>query len=272
LGSFYEIIRNLKIPDKKKFKKKSFKIKPRILILTFLFLVNLSGLALVIFSYYMKYYIKSSAIPPPQVKITPEESLKPPIPPPPPPPQVKETVSISKPVSQKIIAKSISIPKKRLTKPPPSFKNILAKNISKPKASQTPVISRPVDKKEPPAEGSFLTKESLLNNLLLIAEEERKKGNCQKAIFYYKSYLEERENPSIMNNLGACLIELGEFDSAINIFNKALSLKNDPEIKYNLIIAYFKKGDVERACFELKKLDTNTSLDERMKRLKELCK
>jgi tetratricopeptide (TPR) repeat protein len=218
--------------------------------------VNLSGLALVIFSYYMKYYIKSSAIPPP-----------------PPPPQVKETVSISKSVSQKIIAKSISIPKKRLTKPPPSFKkNILAKNIYKPKASQTPVISRSVEKKEPPAEGSFLTKESLLNNLLLIAEEERKKGNCQKAIFYYKSYLEERENPSIMNNLGACLIELGEFDSAINIFNRALSLKNDPEIKYNLIIAYFKKGDVERACFELKKLDTNTSLDERMKRLKELCK
>jgi len=265
LGSFYEIIKKLKISDKESFlKKKSFKIKPWILILSFLFLVNLSGLALVIFNYYMKYYIKFSApkvkvsqslpsIPSPQVKITSEESLKPPIP----SPQVNETVSITKPVSQKSIAKPI--PKKKLTKPPP-------------KAPQIAVISKPVEKKEPPVEGSFSIKESLLNNQLLIAEEERKKGNCQKAIFYYKSYLEERENLSVMNNLGACLIEMGDFDSAINIFNKALSLKNDPEIKYNLIIAYFRKGDKEKACFELKNLDTNSFLDERIKGLKEMCK
>uniref|UniRef100_A0A7C4NXA5 Tetratricopeptide repeat protein n=1 Tax=Thermodesulfobacterium geofontis TaxID=1295609 RepID=A0A7C4NXA5_9BACT len=257
MDNFYEIIKKLKISDEKRKpeEKRAFKIKPRILFLSFFSLVVLSGLALVIFSYYMK-----------NVKITSQESLKPPIS----SLQVNETVSITNPLPQEGIAEFI--PKKKLTQTSPVFKNALAKNISKPQATQTYVISEPKEEKEPPIEGFLLTKEDLLNNLLLVAEEERKAGNCKKAIFYYKSYLKERENSSVMNNLGACLIELGDFDFAINIFNKALSLKNDPEIKYNLIIAYFRKGDKEKACFELKNLDTNSFLDERMKRLKELCK
>jgi len=262
MGSFYEIIKNLKIPEEKRKpgRKRVFKIKPRILFLSFFSLLVLSGLALVIFSYYMKsYYTKD-------VKITSQEGLKPPIS----SPQVNETVSSTKPLPQEEVAKPI--PKKKLPQTSPVFKNALAKNISKPQALQTSVISEPKEEKEPPIEGFLLTKEDLLNNLLLVAEEERKGGNCRKAISYYKSYLKERENPLVMNNLGACLIELGDFDSAINIFNRAFSLKNDPEIKYNLIIAYLKKGDKEKACFELKKLDANSFLDERIKRLIEFCK
>jgi len=268
MGSFYEIIKNLKIPEenKKPEKKRAFKIKPRILFLSFFSLLLLSGLALVIFSYYVKYYMKSSTTPSPQVKITSQESLKPSIP----SSQVNETVSITKPVPQKSLTEPIT--EKKLTKPSSSFKTAIAKNIPKSKVYRTSFISEPKEEKEPPIEGFLLTKEDLLNNLLLVAEEERKAGNCQKAIFYYKSYLKERENSSVMNNLGACLIELGEFDSAINIFNKALSLKNDPEIKYNLIIAYFRKGEKEKACSEIEKLDTATFLDEKINKLKELCK
>ena len=265
MGSFYEIIKNLKIPEEKKKPEKKFKIKPRILFLSLLFLMVLSGLALVIFSYYVN--IKSSAsktkvsqsFPSQPIVSSQVNDFK-----------VNERIGITNSISQKSVTESI--PQKKLTKPSPSFKNALAKNVPKPKSSQTSVILEPKEEKEPPIEGFLLTKEDLLNNLLFVAEEERRGGNCEKAIFYYKNYLKERENPLVMNNLGACLIELGDLDSAINVFNKALSLKNDPEIKYNLIVAYFRKGDKEKACFEIKNLDIKSFLDERMKRLKELCK
>jgi tetratricopeptide (TPR) repeat protein len=123
-----------------------------------------------------------------------------------------------------------------------------------------------------PQEGFFLNKKDLLNNLLFLAEEERKKGNCRSAVFYYQNYLKEIEDPLVMNNYGACLIEIGNLDYAINVLNKALSLKSDPEIEYNLIVAYFKKGDKEKACRKLKNLNANPFLDEKIKSLKPLCK
>ena len=262
MGSFYEIIKNLKIPDEKRKpeKKRTFKIKPRILFLLLLSLVILSGLSLLVFSYYIKVKVPQSTSS--QVNTASEENLKPSI--------LPSQVSIVPKESLKP-----STTKEGITKPISSFKNVPVKSVSvrnHVKESITLIPSETKEEKEPPIEGFLLTKEDLLNNLLLVAEEERKEGNCKKAIFYYKNYLKERENPLVMNNLGACLIELGEFDSAINIFNKALSLKNDPEIKYNLIIAYFRKGDKEKACYELKKLDINSFLDERIKRFKEFCK
>jgi len=274
MGSFYEIIKNLKIPDEKRKpeKKRAFKIKPRILFLSLLSLIVLSGLSLLVFSYYIKNFYINIKSQTPQVKVpqstssqvntASEENLKPSI--------LPSQVSIVPKESLKP-----STTKEGITKPISSFKNVPVKSVSvrnHVKESITLIPSETKEEKEPPIEGFLLTKEDLLNNLLLVAEEERKEGNCKKAIFYYKSYLKEKENPLVMNNLGACLIEVGEFDSAINIFNKAFSLKNDPEIKYNLIIAYLKKGDKEKACYELKKLDTASFLDEKINKLKELCK
>lgn len=258
MGNFYEIIKSLKIPEDKKEpkKKRVFKIRFPILLLSLLFLMFASGLGLLLLNSYIKSSLKpktESKIPQiSQVQINKVESL-------PSKATAKENQKIA--TGRSTFFKNIPI------------KSIARKNVSirKNESFQTSMAPDLTDKKEPPLEGFLLTKEDLLNNLLLLAEEERTKGNCRLAIFYYQNYLKEKENPLVMNNLGACFIETGQFDEAINVFSKALSLKNDPEIKYNLIVTFFKKGDKEKACKELKNSDTNPFLEERIKKLKSLC-
>lgn len=261
MGSFYEIIKNLKTPEEKRKpeKKRTFRIKTSILLLSFLFIMFTSGLGLLIFNSYIKSSLKQKTEP----KTTQISQV-----------QISKDIQNSKDIQapQAETPKVIIVSEKSSKKNLKPFTNRIPPKSIKNESSQISMVPELTDKKEPPLEGFLLTKEDLLNNLLLLAEEERKKGNCKSAIFYYKSYLKEKENPSVMNNLGACLMELGDYDEAINIFNKALSLKNDPEIKYNLIIAYFKKGDKERACRELKNLNANPFLEESIKKLKNLCK
>jgi len=68
-------------------------------------------------------------------------------------------------------------------------------------------------------------------------------------------FLVEEEPENFENNyiLGISFIETGEFDSAIEEFNKCKEISGDkPEIYYNLGLCYDKKGDTERAIIEYK--------------------
>ncbi|MCS7279187.1 MAG: tetratricopeptide repeat protein [Thermodesulfobacteriaceae bacterium] len=261
MSKFYEILKKLKEPKEKKPKKLLLKR----LIYLFIGIIFLSGIGISFLEYYIKKKfllrdyggsnnqnnnqkfifpnqttVFSNSIPPISTKVTNPTEISST------PPLVKGNFS--------------SLSKKRASFTSHSF----------PSAHNLTSFSEKKDHSE--KTDFLLNREDLLNSLLILAEEERKRGNLEKAILYYQSYLKEKENPWVMNNYGACLTELGRFDEAINLFNKALSLKKDPEIKYNLVIAYLKKGEKEKACKELKNLTFNSPLEEKLKKLKELCK
>ncbi len=253
MKSFYEIIKTLKTKPEKNLNIKKPKIIKLPILLISLFLILL-GISLI----FLTSHVKKSP-----------QSIK----------DYQSQVSLSKPETTLETSQAISISKKSTTNiSDPILKNRSSKvsvkiplkasrNLSLKKELPETSTKSKIPAEESPIEGFILTKEDLLNNLLLIAEEERKKGNCEKAIFHYQNYLKEKKNPLVMNNYGACLIEIGKLNEAINIFNMALSIKNDPEIKYNLIIAYLKIGDKEKACKEVKNLDSFYQ-----EKLKEFCK
>lgn len=261
MDSFYEIIQKLKNkPEKKKFGyKKIYRIRLfTILIFSFL---TISGLSLIFLTSYIKKNFRLTENYQSQFSLSKPEILS----------KTSQPTQIS--VSKESVTKKTDFPLKAPTLKPLPYKSYvkIPPGAEEPLSFEKKVPKTSAESKshieDSPIEGFILTKEDLLNNLLIIAEEERKKGNCEKAIFHYQSYLKEKENPFVMNNYGACLVELGKLDEAINIFNKALSIKNDQEIKYNLIIAYFKKGDKEKACKELKSLDSFYQ-----EKFKEFCK
>ena len=86
---------------------------------------------------------------------------------------------------------------------------------------------------------------------LIIAEEERKKGNFKRAIKFYEKYLTKNKevDHKTLNNLGALYLKTGNLEKAI-IYLKKAYVKNskDPKITKNLFIAYWKMGDREKAC------------------------
>lgn len=243
------------------------KIRPMFLVLGFLGLTVISGIGLLFLSHYIKsslslnktknytFVNQFSSIPRNNISNN-TDSLS----------TDTNPSSMIKPIPSNPSGKP-NRPSSMMNKPQKKFYNSYSSSL--PSLSYSSFSQKP--NKEQPVEGFLLTKEDLLNNLLIMAEEERKKGNYRKAIFYYKNYLKEKKDPWVMNNVGACLIELGDFEEAINLFRKSLSLKNEPIIHYNLIIAYLKKGDTTKACIELKKLENHPDLHQQIAPLKEFC-
>ncbi|QER42619.1 hypothetical protein F1847_07650 [Thermodesulfobacterium sp. TA1] len=252
MSNFYEIIKKLKTsnPQKSNLQGKKLKIK----LLFFLIITFVSGIGITLFSYYIKSFVKKST----------------------------EKSTLNKPISNLVQNYTQTVHNQtNSSSPSPSLsKKIPEKTLSSPLKIKTklsyPAISPsklPQTSSQPQViEGFLLTQGDLLNNLLVLAEEERKKGNYQMAIVYYENYLKEKEDPLVMNNLGGCLTEIGAVEEAIKVFHKALSLKNDPIIRYNLIIAYLKKGDKEKACSEIKKIKPPLTLPPQITHLEELCK
>jgi len=263
MGSFYEIIKKLKTePEKRKFKKKKLYSKKPIFLLVFLFLIVGSGLVLTYFVSYIKKSPKPIYISKKEYTLSQNISKK------------EDISSQKEPFIKSNVYVSLPSQKPSSPKLPVSLspKTSSLTNINKPEPEITSEKLNPDEKAEQPIEGFILNREDLLNNFLILAEEERKKGNCKEAVFYYKNYLKEKENPFVMNNYGACLLELGKLEEAINVFKKALSLKNDSEIRYNLILAYLKKGEKEKACNEIKSLSSDSFLKEKIENLKDLCR
>ncbi len=84
--------------------------------------------------------------------------------------------------------------------------------------------------------------------LLVMAEEARQSGNYQEAIRYYRLYLRDQRDPQVLNNLGALLLLLRQKLEAVKILEEAYQLKRDPEITFNLVLAYLNNGETKKAC------------------------
>ena len=269
MSKFYEILEKLKNNSQKQ-KKYAFVNKRYIF---FLFIIIFLGLSLSFFVYYLKIHQKEkiSSKTPKDLSNTETYMAK---------TQIKsQTQTTTLPQTQtqtqaQTNTKKLSIKKKKTISTPknktfasisPSVPQKKSSNLQKNETkSNYSVSSENVYSK-----GFLLKDEDLLNNLLIMAEEERKNGNYKEAILYYQNYLKKSFNVYVMNNYGACLIELGRFDEAIDILNRALNIKNDPEIKFNLALAYIKKGDKKKACLIVKSLRMK---NEFLRKFKSLCK
>ncbi len=76
-------------------------------------------------------------------------------------------------------------------------------------------------------------------------------GDMNYASSLYRSYLEnDPGNAQVMNQLGLCLMSLGDYNGALDIFNRGLELKDpamDQSLWFNVIATYEYLGDFERA-------------------------
>ena len=271
MSEFYEILEKLKNNSQKQ-KKYAFVNKRYIF---FLFIILFLGLSLSFFVYYLKLHQKEKIYSetPKDLSNTETYMAK---------TQIRsQTQTTTLPQTQmrtqtqaQINTKKLSIKKKKTisTSKSKTFASIspsaLQKKSSNLQKNETK-SNYSVSSENVYSKGFLLKEEDLLNNLLIMAEEERKNGNCEEAILYYQNYLKKSFNVYVMNNYGACLIELGRFDEAIEILSRALNIKNDPEIKFNLALAYIKKGDKKKACLIVKNLRMKNDF---LRKFKSLCK
>lgn len=76
-------------------------------------------------------------------------------------------------------------------------------------------------------------------------------GDMNYAASLYRSYLEnDPGNAQVINQLGLCLLSLGEYNEALDVFNQGLEIKDpamDQSLWFNLIVTYEYLGDFERA-------------------------
>lgn len=141
----------------------------------------------------------------------------------------------------------------------------IAKKIPKPKESE-PFLT------VSPSGGPPLRQRQLAFNLLLNAEEERKRGNYEEAIRLYNEYLKYTEDPNVLNNLGAIYILKGNYKKAEICFERAFQLKKDPLYEVNYFIALLKQGRVEEVCKKIKYRDYPSYLNEQVEAIKSICR
>ena len=55
------------------------------------------------------------------------------------------------------------------------------------------------------------------------------------------------------NNLGVLYVRTGQLDRAIDVFERALKIREDKDVYYNLAAAYLEKGDTAKAIDAYKK-------------------
>jgi tetratricopeptide (TPR) repeat protein len=80
-------------------------------------------------------------------------------------------------------------------------------------------------------------------------------GKLDAAIKDYRELLKAYPNqPQIRSNLGAALVGAGRYDEAIAEYKKALGLHDDPKVRLNLALAYYKASEIELARQELVKV------------------
>jgi tetratricopeptide (TPR) repeat protein len=81
-------------------------------------------------------------------------------------------------------------------------------------------------------------------------------GDLENAIKEYQTFLAERpDHTNARSNLGAVLARLGRFQEAIDQYNRALLLDgNNPGIRFNLAVAFYKSARIVPASKELEKV------------------
>jgi tetratricopeptide (TPR) repeat protein len=80
-------------------------------------------------------------------------------------------------------------------------------------------------------------------------------GKLDEAIQDYRQLLKTYpDQPQIRSNLGAALVGAGRYDEAIPEYKKALALHDDPKVRLNLALAYYKASEIELASEELTKV------------------
>lgn len=94
--------------------------------------------------------------------------------------------------------------------------------------------------KEPPVETS--------RQALVIAEEARRAGDWEGAERGYREYLATRNDPTVLNNLGAVLMARGLFAEAEQVLTRAYDQSRDPDIAANLWASLWRQGKKEAAC------------------------
>ncbi|MBR1522874.1 MAG: tetratricopeptide repeat protein [Lachnospiraceae bacterium] len=76
-------------------------------------------------------------------------------------------------------------------------------------------------------------------------------GDTNYAASLYKSYLDgDPGNAQVMNQLGLCLIDLGDYSGALDAFNKGIDIGDpamDQSLRFNQIVACENMGDFDRA-------------------------
>ena len=78
--------------------------------------------------------------------------------------------------------------------------------------------------------------------------EEAKSGDFSTSVKAYKTLIKiYPNNISLYNNLAAEYIDAGMYKEAADVLNKALNIKDDPDIRINLAICYVKLGRFDLA-------------------------
>ncbi|MFN3505755.1 MAG: hypothetical protein ACK4Y7_06100 [Caldimicrobium sp.] len=121
-------------------------------------------------------------------------------------------------------------------------------------------------------DGLLLREANLLNNLLLNAEEARKKGNLEEAIHFYETYLKYKNDPDVLNNLGSIYLLKGDYAKVEYYVKKALALKSDEIYLLNLYLAKLKQGKKEEVCKEVLTKEFSPSYKKQIDKLIEFCK
>ncbi len=83
--------------------------------------------------------------------------------------------------------------------------------------------------------------------LLVIAEEARQAGNWEEAERGYREYLATKNDPAVMNNLGAVLMARGLYAEAEQVLSRAYAQSPDPDIAANLCVSFWVQGK-KRPC------------------------
>ena len=76
-------------------------------------------------------------------------------------------------------------------------------------------------------------------------------GDNNYAVSVYNTYLDSAgPNPQILNQLGLCRMQTGDYEGALNAFQSAMNIENNGMVqilKMNEIVAYEKLGDYKKA-------------------------
>ena len=89
-------------------------------------------------------------------------------------------------------------------------------------------------------------------DLLKEAISFHQQGKLEDAIRDYDLFLDmQPDNPGVRSNLGAALAASGKYARAIDEYKLALLKTQDPQVRLNLAIAYYKSADYRHAAEEL---------------------
>lgn len=154
--------------------------------------------------------------------------------------------------------------KKAMTKTPPQI--YTEKKETKEKVGASPVEHIHVKDSMPP-----LREKGLLENLLLNAEEARKKGSYEEASRFYMEYLKYKKDPDVLNNLGNIYLLLGNYKKAEETYSQALSIKYDVVYELNYFLSLIMQQKKDTACELIHHKKYPQQFKEYVEFLKNLC-